>query len=96
MTDRADAPWPGSKANALLTLTETGMLLYWLLAALMATGLLSLPPQWMYYMFQYRSQPRQNHPGRYCGGRRCCHNRLRFRQMCFANRWYWYDLRLTL
>ncbi len=48
MTDRADAPWPGSKANALLTLTETGMLLYWLLAALMATGLLSLPPQWMY------------------------------------------------
>jgi len=34
--------------NTLLTATEVGMLVYWLLAISMALGLVNIPPHWMY------------------------------------------------
>ena len=34
--------------NTLLTATELGMLLYWVLAVVMALGLVNVPEDWMY------------------------------------------------
>lgn len=36
----------------LLTVTEIGMLLYWVFASLVALGLVSVDPQWMYSNYE--------------------------------------------